>query len=76
VASGSIVRKKAPKKLNFAKWKRGCGDTFAKLGYSSIDKFFDDVRGPATQTCSQNPEGLIQKLSCQVAPGAMVCRPL
>ena len=45
VVGGSIVLKKAPKKLNLAKWKGRCGDTFAKLGYSSVDKFIDDVRG-------------------------------
>lgn len=45
VLGESIVLKKAPKKLNLAKWKGRCGDTFAKLGYSSVDKFIDDVRG-------------------------------
>lgn len=45
VVAGNIVLKKAPKKLNLAKWKGRCGDTFAKLGYSSVDKFIDDVRG-------------------------------
>jgi len=45
VVGGNIVLKKAPKKLNLAKWKGRCSDTFAKLGYSSVDKFIDDVRG-------------------------------
>ena len=45
VAGGSIVLKKAPKKLNLAKWKGHCGNTFAKSGYSSVDKFIEDVRG-------------------------------
>lgn len=45
VMGGNIVLKKAPKKLNLAKWKGRCGDTFAKSGYSSVDKFIDDVRG-------------------------------
>lgn len=45
VIGGSIVLKKAPKKLNLARWKGHCGDTFKKLGYSSVDKFIDDVRG-------------------------------
>jgi hypothetical protein len=36
---------KAPKKLNLAKWKGRCGGAFAKLGYSSVDTFIDDVRG-------------------------------
>jgi AbrB family looped-hinge helix DNA binding protein len=45
VVGGNIVLKKAPKKLNLAKWKGRCGDTFTKLGYSSVDEFIDDVRG-------------------------------
>lgn len=45
VVAGSITLKKAPRKLNLAKWKGRCGDTFAKLGYSSVDRFLDDVRG-------------------------------
>ena len=45
VLGGNIILKKAPKKLNLAKWKGRCSDTFAKLGYSSVDKFIDDVRG-------------------------------
>lgn len=45
IMGGNIVLKKAPKKLNLAKWKGRCGGTFAKLGYSSVDKFIDDVRG-------------------------------
>jgi len=45
VVGGSIILKKAPKKLSLAKWRGRCGNTFAKLGYSSVDKFLDDVRG-------------------------------
>lgn len=45
VVGVNIVLKKAPKKLNLTKWKGRCGDTFSKLGYSSVDKFIDDVRG-------------------------------
>ncbi len=45
MVSGSIVLKKAAKNLNLAKWKGACGDSFAKLGYRSIDDFLDDVRG-------------------------------
>ena len=41
---GSIVLKKAAKKLSLSKWKGRCGDTFAKLGYTSVDKFIDEVR--------------------------------
>jgi AbrB family looped-hinge helix DNA binding protein len=45
IVAGSIVLKKAPKKLNLARWKGRCGEAFAKLGYSSVDAFIDDVRG-------------------------------
>ena len=45
VVGGSIILKKTPKKLNPAKWKGRCGEAFAKLGYSSVDKFIDNVRG-------------------------------
>jgi AbrB family looped-hinge helix DNA binding protein len=45
VVGGSILLKKAPKKLNLAKWKGRCRNAFAKLGYSSVDKFIDDARG-------------------------------
>ena len=45
VINGSIVLKKAPKKLNLRKWKGRCKGSFAELGYSSVDKFIDDVRG-------------------------------
>jgi AbrB family looped-hinge helix DNA binding protein len=45
VIGGSIILKKAPKKLNLTEWKGRCSDSFAKLGYSSVDQFVDDVRG-------------------------------
>ena len=45
VVDGSIILKKAPKKLNLEKWKGRCSDSFAKLGYSSVDKFVEDIRG-------------------------------
>ena len=45
LVNGSIVLKKAPKRLNLARWKGRCGDSFAKLGYSSVDQFMEDVRG-------------------------------
>jgi AbrB family looped-hinge helix DNA binding protein len=45
VDKGSIVLKKSPKNLNLRKWKGRCKDSFAKLGYSSVDGFVDDVRG-------------------------------
>jgi AbrB family looped-hinge helix DNA binding protein len=45
VVGGAILLTKAPKKLNLDKWKGRCGNAFAKLGYTSVDKFIDDVRG-------------------------------
>jgi AbrB family looped-hinge helix DNA binding protein len=45
VVDGTIVLKKARKKLNLRKWKGRCKDSFARLGYKSVDKFIDDVRG-------------------------------
>jgi AbrB family looped-hinge helix DNA binding protein len=45
IVGSSIMLIKAPKKLNLAKWKGRCGGAFAKLGYSSVDTFIDDVRG-------------------------------
>lgn len=45
VIGGSIVLKKAPPKLNLINWRGRCGSAFAKLGYSSVDEFIDDVRG-------------------------------
>jgi hypothetical protein len=45
VVHGSIVLKKAPKKLDLRKWKGRCKDSFAELGYTSVDRFIDDVRG-------------------------------
>ena len=45
IVDSSIVLTKAPKKLDLAKWKGRCADSFAKLGYSSVDQFIDDARG-------------------------------
>lgn len=45
VVGGSILLKKAPKRLNLEKWKGRCGDSFAKGGYSSVDEFIEDIRG-------------------------------
>ena len=45
VVGGSIVLKKAPRKLNLAKWKGRCAKTFAKLRYGSVDEYIEDVRG-------------------------------
>ena len=45
VVGGSIILKKAPKKLNLAKWKGRCGGAFKDLCSSSVDSFIEDVRG-------------------------------
>jgi hypothetical protein len=36
---------KSPKKLKLAKWKGRCAGVFKRLGYSSVDKFVEDIRG-------------------------------
>ena len=45
VIDGSIVLKKAPKLLALAKWKGRCRESFAELGYSSVDDYIGDIRG-------------------------------
>lgn len=45
VENGSIVLKKAPKRLNLEKWKGHCKTSLRNLGYSSVDEFIEDVRG-------------------------------
>lgn len=45
VANGVIVLRKTPKKLDLAKWRDRCKQSFRELGYSSVDEFIDDVRG-------------------------------
>ncbi len=45
IVENSIVLRKKPKKLNLKKWKGRCKQSFAKLGYSSVDKFIEDIRG-------------------------------
>jgi len=45
IVENSIVLRKKPKKLNLKKWKGRCKESFAKLGYSSVDKFIEDIRG-------------------------------
>ena len=44
VIEGSIVLKKAPKKLNLDEWKGRCKKSFTELGYGSVDQFIEDVR--------------------------------
>ncbi|MGA9625524.1 MAG: AbrB/MazE/SpoVT family DNA-binding domain-containing protein [Bryobacteraceae bacterium] len=45
LVKGSIILRKAPRKLALRKWKGRCKKNFAALGYSSVDKFIDDLRG-------------------------------
>jgi hypothetical protein len=45
LVNGSIILKKAPRKLALRKWKGRCKENFPALGYSSVDRFIDDVRG-------------------------------
>lgn len=45
VDKGSIVLKKARRKLSLLKWKGYCKNSLKQLGYSSVDGFVDDVRG-------------------------------
>jgi len=76
LVGGSVVlkkcprKKKSPRKLNLAKWKGRCGNTFAKLGYSFVDKFVDgfDTRSPFTarREADQNSVGLPHRCSCPV----------
>lgn len=43
--NGSIVLQKARRKSALRKWKGRCKESFSTLGYASVDKFIDDVRG-------------------------------
>jgi AbrB family looped-hinge helix DNA binding protein len=45
VVHGSITLKKAPKKLALGKWKGRCKDSLSELGYASVDRFIEAVRG-------------------------------
>ena len=45
VVDGSIVLKKVPVKTCIHKWRGKCAQSFSELGYSSVDKFMDDIRG-------------------------------
>jgi AbrB family looped-hinge helix DNA binding protein len=42
---GAIVMRKAPARLSLRQWKGKCRESLAALGYSSVDKYIDDVRG-------------------------------
>ena len=45
VVRGAITLKKAPKKLDFEKWRGYCAESFKKLGYKSGDEYIEDIRG-------------------------------
>jgi AbrB family looped-hinge helix DNA binding protein len=45
VENGSIILKKAAKKLNLEKWRGRCKASLEELGYRSVDEFVEDVRG-------------------------------
>jgi AbrB family looped-hinge helix DNA binding protein len=45
VVDDAIVLRKTPGKLDLARWKGRCARSFKKLGYSSVDKFIEDIRG-------------------------------
>ena len=45
VVDDAIVLRKTPRKLDLARWKGRCARSFKKLGYSSVDKFIEDIRG-------------------------------
>jgi AbrB family looped-hinge helix DNA binding protein len=45
VENGSIVLRKAPKRLEIERWRGRCRASFAGLGYVSVDEFMEDVRG-------------------------------
>ena len=49
VAKGAIVLEKVPRKIDVAKWKGRCRQSFTELGYAprgkTVDRFLEDVRG-------------------------------
>ena len=45
VVDGSIILKKVPAKIGIHKWRGKCAEAFSELGYSSVDKLMDDIRG-------------------------------
>ncbi|HYL38628.1 MAG TPA: hypothetical protein VEV17_22110 [Bryobacteraceae bacterium] len=44
-APGGILLKKAPQKLNLAKWKGRAKASFRELGFKSVDDYMEHVRG-------------------------------
>ncbi len=47
VVDGAIILKKTPVKIGIGKWRGKCATNFSRQGYSSVDKFMDDIRGKA-----------------------------
>lgn len=45
VVNGTIILKKSPAKLGIRKWRGRCAESFSKLGYSSVDKYIEEIRG-------------------------------
>jgi len=49
VVKGAIVLEKVPRKIDVAKWKGRCRQSFVELGYAprgkAVDRFLEDVRG-------------------------------
>jgi AbrB family looped-hinge helix DNA binding protein len=45
VENGSVILKRAPKRLNLEKWMGRCKSSLAAMGYASVDEFMEDTRG-------------------------------
>lgn len=45
VVRSTIILEKNPKPPDLCRWKGKCRRSFEDLGYSSVDRFLDDVRG-------------------------------
>jgi AbrB family looped-hinge helix DNA binding protein len=45
VENGSIVLRKAPRKLDIERWRGRCKSSLADLGGASVDTFMEDIRG-------------------------------
>jgi AbrB family looped-hinge helix DNA binding protein len=45
VVRDALVLEKKAKPLDLDKWKGRCRRSFEELGYNSVDKFLDDLRG-------------------------------
>ena len=42
---GVITLRKAPKKLSLKKWRGRCAASLAEMGYRTVDRYIEDVRG-------------------------------